>query len=69
MILKLNSIYKIEDGYIIPRTRFSDDMPKYAIVEILTGDNSHFVVSHKTFTQKDFRQILNLSTKERIEII
>lgn len=69
MILKLNFMYKTEVGYIIPRTRFSDDMPKYAIVEILTGDNSHFVVSHKTFTQKDFRQVFNLSAKERIEII
>lgn len=69
MILKVNAMYDTEDGYIIPRTRFSDDMPKYAIVEILTGDNSHFVVSHKTFTQKDFRRALNLSAKERIEII
>ena len=69
MILKVNAMYITEDGYIIPRSRFNDDMPKYAIVEILTGDNSHFVVSHKTFTQKDFRRVLNLSAKERIEII
>ena len=69
MVLRVNAMYITEDGYIIPRTRFSDDTPKYAIVEILTGDNSHFVVSHKTFTQKDFRQALNLSAKERVEII
>lgn len=69
MTLKVNQIYNTEDGHIIPRSRFSDDMPKYAIVEVLTGDNSHFVVSHKTFTQKNFRQALNLSAKERIEII
>ena len=69
MILKVNTMYDTEDGHIIPRSRFSDDMPKYAIVEILTGDNIRFVVSHKTFTQKDFRQVLNLSAKERVEII
>ena len=44
MILKVNTMYDTEDGHIIPRSRFSDDMPKYAIVEILTGDNIRFVV-------------------------
>lgn len=69
MTLKVNTMYKTEDGHIIPRSRFGDDLPKYAIVEVLTRDNNHFVVSHKTFTQKDFRQALKLSAKERIEII
>ena len=69
MTLKVNAMYKTNDGHIIPRSRFGDDMPKYAIVEVVTGDNSHFVMSHKTFTQKDFRQVLNLSAKEKIEII
>lgn len=69
MTLKVNAMYKTNDGHIIPRSRFGDDMPKYAIVEVVTGDNSHFVMSHKTFTKKDFRKALNLDAKEKVEII
>lgn len=69
MTLKVNAMYKTKDGHIIPRSKFGDAMPKYAIVEVVTGDNSHFVVSHKTFTAKDFRQALNIGQKEKIEII
>ena len=69
MTLKVNAMYKTDDGHIIPRSRFGNQLPKYAIVEVVTGDNNHFVMSHKTFTPKDFRKALNLDAKEKIEII
>lgn len=69
MTLKINAMYKTNDGHIIPRSRFGDTMPNYAIVEVVTGDNNHFVMSHKTMTRKDFRKALNLDGKERVEII
>lgn len=69
MTLKVNSMYKIKDGYIIPRSKFGDAMPRYAIVEILKGGETHWIKTHTTFTAKDFRQALFIGQKEKIEII
>lgn len=69
MTLKRNAMYKTNDGYIIPRSLFSDSMPRYAIVEELAGGDDHFIKVTTTYTAKDFRRVLNLSAKEKIEIL
>lgn len=69
MILKINSMYQSANGYIVPRSHFSEDKAnQYCIVEELIGGGSHFVVSHKTMSKKELRKALGISGKEQIVI-
>lgn len=66
MTLKINELYKVDTGYIIPRSYINDDL---AIFEIITGNDLHFVKSHHTFTTKELKKIFKIKGKERIEIL
>lgn len=66
MTLKINELYKVETGYIIPRSQIHDDL---AIFEVLTGGELHYVKGHCTFTTKELKKIFKIKGKERIEIL
>lgn len=63
MILKLNSSYNAECGILIPRSHLKGEKgERYAIFEVLTlGDGR--------YSTKELRKILNVGSKERIEIV
>ena len=70
MVLKINSMYKVDGGFIIPRSHFSEDAaPNYAIFELLQGGESHFVKKHTTFNRKELRKVLGLGKDEKVELI
>ena len=69
MILKVNSMYKTDTGYIIPRSHKKDEGANgYAIVQVLTGTERHFTSKLTTMTTKEFRKALSLGGKEQVEI-
>ena len=68
--IKINELYKTTTGWLVARSHLKDEKGvRYAVVELLTGDSTHYVKTHTTYTQKDFRRALDLGNKERIEII
>lgn len=70
MTLNINKSYATDAGYLIPRSRFSEDtMPRYAVFEICTQDGNRYIVKHKTLTKKDVREMLRLNKNEKVEII
>ncbi len=70
MRLKLNTMYKTDTGYLIPRSHMTTDtMPSYCIIEILKGGDTSFKVEHKTMTRQEIRTELKLKKNERIEIV
>lgn len=70
MVIKINGMYKIAGGYLIPRSHFSEDAaPNYAIFEILHGGDGRFSKAHTTMTIKECRKILGLGAKEGVKII
>ena len=70
MTLKINSMYKIAGGFLIPRSHWSEDAaPNYAIFEILRGGDNRFSKSHTTLTIKECRKILGIGAKEGVKII
>lgn len=70
MNLELNKSYKTDNGYIIPRSHFNEDaMPNYAIFEVCEQIGNRYVVSHKTLTKKDVKEILQISAKEKLKLI
>lgn len=70
MKLIINSSYATDTGFIIPRSRMSGGKGEhYCIVQVLTGGVTHYTSKHITMSAKEIRKALNLSEKERIEII
>lgn len=70
MILKLNSMYMTSFGHIVPRSRFGEQKPKpYAIIEVVETQGGIYAVKHKTMTQAEIKQALNLEKKERVAIV
>lgn len=70
MVLKINCMYKIAGGYLIPRSHWSEDAaPNYAIFEILHGGDGKFSKTHTTLTIKECRKMFGLSTKEGVKIL
>lgn len=69
--LKVGRSYQTATGFIIPRSKFSDDKAsRYAVFEILTlGDNGHYTKKHTTLTQRDIKKALELPKNERLNII
>ena len=69
MTLKINSMYRIADGYLIPRSHWSEGTPpKYAIFEHLQGGGKSYIKSTITLSLKECRKILGLTVKEGVEI-
>lgn len=70
MVLKINGMYKIAGGYLIPRSHWSEDAaPNYAIFEILHGGDGRFSKTHTTLTIKECRKMFGLGAKEGVKII
>lgn len=70
MVLKINSMYKVDGGFIIPRSHFSEDAAlNFATFEVLQGGESHFVKKHTTFNRKELRKVLGLGKGEKVEIL
>ena len=70
MKLKLNSMYKTETGYIIPRSHFSEtNTPNYLIADLLIGGETHYTKKIVTLTRKELKKLLDLPNNERVEII
>lgn len=70
MKLKINSSYATATGFIIPRSHMKGEKGEnYCVVQILTGGVTHYTSKHATMSTKELRKALNLSQKERIEIV
>ena len=70
MKLKLNSMYKTETGYVIPRSHFSEtNPPNYLIADLLVGDEKHYTKKIVTLTRKELKKLLDLPNNERVEIV
>ena len=70
MTLKINSMYKVDGGFIIPRSHiYQNKGDAFCIVEVLQGGESHFVKKHTTFNRKELRKVLGLGKGEKVEII
>ena len=70
MELKINSMYKTETGYVIPRSHFSEtNPPNYLIADLLIGDETHYVKKPITLTRRELKKLLNLPNNERVEIV
>lgn len=70
MTLKINSMYKVAGGYLIPRSHWSEDAaPQYAIFERLQGGETNFIKSTITLTMKECRKLLGLGAKEGVKLV
>lgn len=70
MKLKINNSYAVEGGYLIVRSHTNAmSAENYAIVQLLKGDDNHYISSMRTMSHKELRKLLGVSNKERIEII
>lgn len=70
MKIKINSMYAIAGGYIIPRSHFSEtDVPAYAVVDLLIGGEIDYVKKPCTMTRQELKKAFGLNKNERIEII
>lgn len=70
MTLKINSMYKVSGGYLIPRSHWSDDAaPQFAIFEKLQGGKTNYIKSTITLTMKECRKMFGLGAKEGVKII
>lgn len=70
MKLKLNSMYKTETGYVIPRSHFSEtNPPNYLIADLLIGDETHYTKKIVTLTRRELKKLLDLPNNERVEIL
>ena len=70
MTLKINSMYKTETGYIVPRSHFKDEKGvKWCIVQVLEQHETTFKTHHTTMTQKQLKTILGLGKNERVDLI
>lgn len=68
--LKINEMYKTNAGWLVPRSHLKGGKgEKYAVVEVITGGDSHYAKRHLTYTTSDFRKALELAKNERITII
>ena len=66
----MNELYKTTTGWLIPRSHIgSVKGERFAVVELLEGDENHFVKTHTTYSPKEFRVALDLKHNERVEII
>lgn len=69
MTLKINTMYKTDTGYIIPRShKKQEGKVGYAIVQVLSGGSNHFTSKSVTMSTSEFRKALGLAGKEQIEI-
>lgn len=68
MKLRKYQLYPTADGFLILESDFKKMKGEcFAIVKLLTGTNP-VVMTHKTMTKKELRQVLNIEDKEvRIE--
>lgn len=70
MKIKVNQMYMTSFGHIVPRSRFGEQKPKpYAIIEVVETQDGIYTVKHKTMTQAEIKQALNIEKKEKVEII
>ena len=75
MTLKVNSMYKIADGYLIPVSHFKkyDTKEKgveYAVFRRLVIENGgHYIARHYTMTKAEIKKALGLAKNERVEIV
>lgn len=66
MKLKINSMYKTDDGFIIPMSHLMGEKGvKYGVFRLLIGTNP-VVIKHTTLSTKELKEIMH--TKERVEI-
>lgn len=69
-VLKVNSMYQTDGGYLIIRSHFSKDKAnQWCVVEELKGGFNHFVKSHRTMNKKELKKALDLTGKEQIVIL
>lgn len=70
MTLKINSMYKVDGGFIIPRSHIHQNKgDAFCIVEVLQGGENHFVKKHTTFNRKELRKVLGLGKGDKVEIL
>ncbi len=71
MILKINSMYRIEGGYLVPRSHVTSSKgERYAIFQKLNiKPDGSYITSHITLTTKELRKIFKLERGEKIEIV
>lgn len=70
MILKVNSMYETESGFLIPRSHFGKQKGvNFAIVQIYRDYGAHYDTYHTTMTSGELKNALKLARNERLEII
>lgn len=71
MKLKINSMYKTKNGFLVPRSHLSSEKGiRWAVIEMLTfiGDG-RYIMEHVTLDTPKIKELLELDSKERIDIL
>lgn len=69
MILKLNNMYSVDGGFIVPLTRYKKQAKeRYAIFKKVEEGPDHYVVHHVTYNHEELQELFKVKKKERIEI-
>lgn len=70
MKLKINSMYKTESGFLVPRSHLSSEKGiRWAVIEVCNmTDNGRYTMSHVTLDTSKIKELLGLDSKERIDI-
>ena len=70
MILKINSMYQVSGGHIVPRSHFKKEKGvQYAIIERLDKTAAGYVMRHVTMTRQEIKKALGLAKNEKMEIV
>ena len=72
MKLKINSMYKTKNGYLVPRSHLSSEKGiRWAVIELLNyvADGRYYAMQHVTLDTPKIKELLELDSKERIDII
>ena len=71
MILKVNSMYRVEGGYLVPRSHATSSKgERYAIFQKLdVKPDGSYITSHITLSTRELKKYFKLEKGERIEIV
>lgn len=70
MILKLNNIYPVEGGFIVPLTRYKKQAKeRYAIFKKVEEWPGHYVVHHVTYNHEELHELFKVKRREKVEIV
>lgn len=70
MTLKINSMYEVSGGYLVPRSHLRlEKGERFAIFQELETTANGFISRHRTYSTRELRKKFKLEKGEKIDIL